>query len=321
MQNFPVVTSSFTGGGVVTVAGTLNSTPSTTFRLEFFANSILDPSGFGEGETFVGSATVTTDLSGDASFAVSFPASVPAGQFITATATDPGGNTSEFSGVVTAEPGLTVAIDIKPGDDPNCINLGSGGVVPVAILGGTDLDVSTVDQTTLVLEGSNARVKGKSGNIGSFDDVNGDGFTDLVVQFPTTDLALTEADVEATLTGQLLDGTPIQGTDTICVVPPASKQGVPSEEGGVPERFFLAQNYPNPFNPSTEIRFDLPEAAEVQLVVYDVTGREVAQLVDQPMDAGIHAVTWDASGLPSGTYLYRLTAGPFTETKAMALLK
>ena len=105
LQNFPVLTSSFTGGAIVTAAGTLNSTPSTSFRLEFFANSVADPSGHGEGETFVGSATVTTDASGDASFKATFSASVPAGQFITATATDRDNNTSEFSGVETAEPG------------------------------------------------------------------------------------------------------------------------------------------------------------------------------------------------------------------------
>ena len=139
-----------------------------------------------------------------------------------------------------------------------------------------------------------------------------------MVQFPTTDLALTEADVEATLTGALQDGTPIEGTDTICVVPPAAKQGVPSD---VPAGFVLAQNHPNPFNPSTEIRFDLPEASPVQLVIYNTLGREVVRLVDQPMDAGTHAVTWDASGLPSGLYLYQLTAGAFTETKALTLLK
>jgi len=83
----------------------------------------------------------------------------------------------------------------------------------------------------------------------------------------------------------------------------------------------LEGNYPNPFNPATEIRYDLPEAVHVQLVVYDVLGRQVRVLVDQPMSAGTHAVTWDASGLPSGTYLYRLTAGAFTETKAMTLFK
>ena len=67
-----------------------------------------------------------------------------------------------------------------------------------------------------------------------------------------------------------------------------------------PRQFVLYQNYPNPFNPRTEIRFALPEAGHVQLVVYDVMGREVARLIDQPLGAGTHAVTWDASRLPSG---------------------
>jgi len=94
------------------------------------------------------------------------------------------------------------------------------------------------------------------------------------------------------------------------------------EEGNaVPAAYALQQNYPNPFNPSTEIHFGLSEAAKVQLVVYDMMGLEVARLVDGALPAGQHRATWDASGLPSGTYLYRLTAGAFTETKAMTLLK
>lgn len=72
---------------------------------------------------------------------------------------------------------------------------------------------------------------------------------------------------------------------------------------------------------STEIRFDLPEAAEVLLVVYNVTGREVARLVNQSMGAGSHRVRWDAGDLPSGVYLYKLTAGNYTDTKSMTLLR
>jgi len=121
---------------------------------------------------------------------------------------------------------LTIAIDIKPGSDPNSINLGSEGVIPVAILTTSvadgdllDFDTVEVDQSSLTLAGSAARVKGKSGNVGSFEDVDGDGDLDLVVQFPTVDLDLTEADTESVLEGQTLDGTPIQGTDSIVVVP------------------------------------------------------------------------------------------------------
>ncbi len=89
----------------------------------------------------------------------------------------------------------------------------------------------------------------------------------------------------------------------------------------MPEVFALRQNYPNPFNPSTEIRFDLPEAAYVRLVVYDAMGREVTWLVDGSLGVGRHAVRWEATGLPSGAYLYRLTAGSFAEARVMVLLR
>jgi len=96
LQNFPVLTSATSGGGI-TINGTLDSAASTQFRLELFSNSACDPSGHGEGESLLGSIDVTTDGSGNASFNVNFPVAAPAGQLITATATDPNNNTSEFS--------------------------------------------------------------------------------------------------------------------------------------------------------------------------------------------------------------------------------
>jgi hypothetical protein len=104
LQNYPLLTSVSTSAGGTTIAGTLNSAPGTTFRIEFFANSVCDPSGHGEGSLFFGSTTATTDAGGNASFNASFPSALPAGQVITATATDPAGNTSEFSACSTGGP-------------------------------------------------------------------------------------------------------------------------------------------------------------------------------------------------------------------------
>ena len=87
------------------------------------------------------------------------------------------------------------------------------------------------------------------------------------------------------------------------------------------ETYALASNYPNPFNPSTEIRFTLPEASAVSLIVYDVMGREVERLLDKTLGAGYHEARWDATGLPSGVYLYRIEAGAFAQTRRMTLLK
>lgn len=89
----------------------------------------------------------------------------------------------------------------------------------------------------------------------------------------------------------------------------------------VPAEYALHASYPNPFNPSAEIAFDLPETGHVELVIYDAVGREVMRLVDGPLAAGTHRVTWQAEGLPSGVYLCRLVAGRFVETRPMTLVK
>jgi hypothetical protein len=92
-------------------------------------------------------------------------------------------------------------------------------------------------------------------------------------------------------------------------------------EPELPREFSLSQNYPNPFNPTTEINFALPSACDVSLEIYNITGQRVTTLVDSYLEAGQHSVLWDASSNASGVYFYRLTAGEFTETKKMMLLK
>lgn len=87
-----------------------------------------------------------------------------------------------------------------------------------------------------------------------------------------------------------------------------------------PEALSLS-NYPNPFNPATEISYSLPERSQVSLVVYDMLGRQVADLVNQSQPAGTHRVSFDASRLSSGIYLYRLQAGGEVMTGQMTLVK
>ena len=93
---------------------------------------------------------------------------------------------------------------------------------------------------------------------------------------------------------------------------------------GVPEKFVLEQNYPNPFNPVTRIRFSIPlnhAALHVSLRVYDVVGREVAALVDESLESGTYEASFNATGLASGLYFYKLEAGSFVETKKMLLVR
>jgi hypothetical protein len=94
------------------------------------------------------------------------------------------------------------------------------------------------------------------------------------------------------------------------------------ENNHVPAKFFVDQNYPNPFNPSTQIKFGITEASNVDLRIYDALGREVAVLIsNQFMNVGSYNVKFDASNLASGTYVYRMTAGANTVSRKMQLLK
>jgi hypothetical protein len=123
---------------------------------------------------------------------------------------------------------MEIDIDIKPGSYPNCFNINDHGVIPVAILGSTDFDVTTIDADTLIFAGLEVRVRGNKGPLCHLEDVSGeftnlegmpDGYLDLVCQFED-DTSMWSPDFgEAVLTGVLLDGTTIEGSDSICVKP------------------------------------------------------------------------------------------------------
>ena len=136
---------------------------------------------------------------------------------ITLQGTDSDGNTSVDS--VTIAVVLPVRIDIKPGSSPNCVNLTSEGIVPVAIRGSETFDVTTIDPATIRFMGAKPNQKGKSGRIGSFEDVNDDGFMDFLVHFITQELEMTSDTTDGTLTGGLLNGASFSGSDSVCVVP------------------------------------------------------------------------------------------------------
>lgn len=88
-----------------------------------------------------------------------------------------------------------------------------------------------------------------------------------------------------------------------------------------PDKFALNQNYPNPFNPSTSIEFQLPKESFVTLKVYNILGVEIATLVNEQKPAGVHKINFDASGLTSGLYIYKISTGNFEQTRKMMLLK
>lgn len=108
----------------------------------------------------------------------------------------------------------------------------------------------------------------------------------------------------------------------IAMSPDTTVTSVPNTTNGeVPERYALGQNYPNPFNPSTQITYSLPQQSHVVLKLYDVLGRETATLVNERQQAGNYTVQWNAEGVPSGVYFYRIVAGNFVQTREMILIR
>jgi hypothetical protein len=89
----------------------------------------------------------------------------------------------------------------------------------------------------------------------------------------------------------------------------------------LPTQFSLQQNYPNPFNPSTTITYALPQRLSIELTVFNSLGQRVAMLVQGEQEAGHHEVKFDASGLASGVYFYRLQAGSFVQTRKLLLVR
>lgn len=165
IQNFPVITSGTTSGSTTTIQGTLNSTANSTFRVELFASVAADGSGFGEGQTYLGFVTVTTNASSTGSFSFTPTVTVPVGQFITGTATGPNGSTSELSAVrvVVVPPNQPPTITSNGGGDSAGVNVpenltavttvtatdpDSGMTMAYSIAGGADASRFTISATT-----------------------------------------------------------------------------------------------------------------------------------------------------------------------------
>lgn len=140
---------------------------------------------------------------------------------------------------------------------------------------------------------------GMGGSLVATGDYNNDGFADLVIS-----------------------GNLDYERETLYVFDNLAGITVKNQlENDIVSTFNLEQNYPNPFNPSTTINFSVQQAGNVTMSVYNLLGQQVATLVDQKMQAGSHSVTFDASALSSGTYIYRITSGDFVQTKKMMLIK
>jgi hypothetical protein len=97
--------------------------------------------------------------------------------------------------------------------------------------------------------------------------------------------------------------------------------GIILNNNEIPEKYFLGQNFPNPFNPSTKIRFEIPKGDIVKLVIYDIMGKEVIQLINEYKQPGVYTFTLDCSTYSNGVYFYSISTGGFNETRKMLIVK
>ena len=218
LQNFPVLTSVQSSGGSTTIQGSLRSTPNTTFQIDFYSSTALDPSGNGEGALFFNTTSVTTDGNGDATINVTFPDALAVGRAITATATDPNGNTSEFS--AGDENAATGALQFSL---TSFFVIEDVGVATITVqrtggrVGNLSVNFATADDTAIADQDYTAT----SGTLNF-----GNGETSKTFQVPITEDAATEPDetFTITLTAPTLEGL---GAPTNMVVTIQDRTTVP----------------------------------------------------------------------------------------------
>ncbi len=341
-QNFPDVSSvtNLAGGGV-TINGSLSSLASQPFAIEFFASPACDATGFGEGALYLGTVSGATDGSGVYNFSFDYPAGIPGGWYVTTTATRTNiGSTSEFSTCgpyVNTPMGSSVAVvpvDVASGESP---------------IGLTFANVTGAGNTSLTIADTGPPPPGGLlfGDDPKFYDLSTTatftGTIEVCIQYDETTLTGPEANLqvlhydETLMPPAWVNVTSSIDTDanilcgvTTSLSPFAIAEPEPGTAVGdapLPAAFALHPCAPNPFNPATTIRYDVPTGgAKVSIAIFDVTGRRVRTLVDGPQPAGQRLVTWDGRdqggrGVASGVYFYRMSAGAFTQTRKMVLLK
>ena len=240
----------------------------------------------------------------------------------------------DISGVEPS-PNLTVAttqtdavslgtVNLRQGSGTNAANVIVDGirvstswtdVVPVELVSfnasanGTEVNLSWMTATELNNSGFSVERKTGSSNWQSIGFVKGNGTTTAANNYTFTDRNI----LSQTAYSYRLKQMDFNGSYSYSKVVQVSTNLIST--------FELKQNYPNPFNPSTQISFSLAQNGFVRLVVYNLLGQEVETLINRNMEAGSHSISFDASGLQSGVYIYKLTSSGFTLTKKMILLR
>ncbi len=337
LQNYAVVSQAVAHVAATTVTGTLDSSPNTTFLIDCYMSDSCHAGGYGEAYSYLGSSSVSTNEAGFVSFDFDTPLPSIVGWQLTTTATDPGGNTSEFSACVEIinTPGgvevVTVPVDETTGETPAVITFDYV----------TEAGITTLETTTEGPEPPAAFTVGDSLYYEISTTAIFTGIIEVCLAYDESGLAVPEFDLrllhwdETLATPAWVDvTTSLNTTDNVICGETDNLSPFIIGAGSVthadlqpPARFALRQNVPNPFNPVTTISYDVPgKGAEVYLAIYDITGRCVRVLVNGYVVAGMRQATWDGrneSGNPvaSGLYFCHMAAAQFEQTRKLVLLR
>lgn len=236
-----------------------------------------------------------------------------------------------YACIVTASTSASLTVNPHPievtaavSNTINCSN--PNALVPVAILSTPTFDARSIDHATVRFGPGGAsevhQVQGVPKR--HEEDVNGDGLIDLVFHFRLSDAGIGCEAGTATIIGSTFAGLPIQGTGSILTTNASiQSQTEASEEkaGNLTAVARLGDCYPNPFNPTTTIPYTVSTTGFVSLKVYNMLGQEVARLVNEIEQPGKYSIRWDAKGMPSGMYAFRLTREGYTAVRTMLLVK
>jgi hypothetical protein len=264
-----------------------------------------------------------------------------------------------------------VELDLSPAFCPNFLSakawdsIGSSkpwkaGIMAVAVLGSSSVNVNDIDNSTLLLNGvaplawpqttwfDVSKADGDNDcecdevpmsdddddddedheSLGFLINFNPDGKKDLLIFFRRVDVAAsigptapaTGTEVTLNLTGAFDDGMPFSSSDCVTITE-GHGHGHPKHHGGSSVGAGLGLPSPNPFNPVTRISYNVPTNQHVRIAIYDVAGRLVENLVNEVKAPGEYMVEWNAGNLPSGVYFYRMQTGDQTLVRRATLLK
>ncbi len=237
-------------------------------------------------------------------------------------------NADVYATRITGRQAVNIVVDVRPGSCPNPLNPKSLGLLPVAVLGCEELDVAMINPSSIRLEGVAplrfhiADIAAPSGENNSCTGSikSPDGYADLMIKFNTRDIVAALggldgiAGAKVTLEAVLEDDTHLMGQDQVIIVGNGPRK---DPESGRHNLYVRS----GPGEMIQTVQFEIPERANVEISVYDVSGRHVARIGRTSMPAGDHLLDFDTSGYCSGVYFLRLRAGSYVAVKKFVLIR